>query len=166
MNMVTSFHDLYQKYAADVYRFACWLCGDAQEAEDITAETFVRALAAAGEIHTETVKGYLLTIARNLVYQRQRQAKHLVALPPALEDAASSPEQAAEANLTLQDAYKLLQALPTMERAALLLHIQEELPYEEIARVLGISASAARVKVHRARIKLNTFRLKSDGGLT
>jgi RNA polymerase sigma-70 factor, ECF subfamily len=160
-----SFHDLYQKYATDVYRFACWLCGDTQEAEDITSETFVRALAAGSEIRTETVKGYLLTIARNLVYQRQRHAGRVTGLPPALAAAGSSPEQAAEANLSLQDAFQFLQSLPGLERAALLLHSQEEMPYEEIARVLGISAAAARVKVHRARIKLNAYRLKSEGDL-
>ena len=37
-----TFHELYKRYANDVYRFAYWLCGDKDEAKDITSETFVR----------------------------------------------------------------------------------------------------------------------------
>ena len=64
--MVTNFHELYQKYAQDIYRFAYWLCGNAQDAEDITSETFVRALRSIDRIKAETVKGYLLNIAKHL----------------------------------------------------------------------------------------------------
>ena len=76
--MVTNFHELYQKYAQDIYRFAYWLCGNAQDAEDITSETFVRALTASGEIKSETVKGYLLTIAKNLAYKKSNREKRFV----------------------------------------------------------------------------------------
>ena len=38
-----NFQDLYDSYAAEIYRFALWLCGDRHEAEDITSETFIRA---------------------------------------------------------------------------------------------------------------------------
>lgn len=82
--MVINFHDLYQKYAQDVYRFAYWLCGDAQDAEDITSETFVRALTSTHEIQTETVKGYLLTIARNLAFKKAKRANRLADLTPGL----------------------------------------------------------------------------------
>lgn len=37
---MTDFHGLYTRHAGDVYRFALFLCGDAAEAEEITAETF------------------------------------------------------------------------------------------------------------------------------
>lgn len=38
--MVVNFHELYKKYAQDVHRFAYWLCGNEQEAEDITSLDF------------------------------------------------------------------------------------------------------------------------------
>ena len=100
--MVINFHDLYQKYAQDVYRFAYWLCGDAQDAEDITSETFVRALTSANEIRTETVKGYLLTIARNLAFKRTKRASRLADLTPGLPALGNGPEQTAEVKLSLQ----------------------------------------------------------------
>jgi DNA-directed RNA polymerase specialized sigma24 family protein len=60
--MIT-FHDLYERYAADVYRFAYWLTSHQADAEDITSETFVRAWVGRERIQVETVKAYLLTIA-------------------------------------------------------------------------------------------------------
>jgi sigma-70-like protein len=51
---VTSFGELYARYAQDVYRFALYLSGDRHEAEDITSETFVRAWTATVPIRTWT----------------------------------------------------------------------------------------------------------------
>ena len=47
-----------------------------------------------------------------------------------------------------------LAELPEIDRTALLLRVDEGLPYEDIAAILDISPTAARVKVHRARAKL------------
>jgi RNA polymerase sigma factor (sigma-70 family) len=60
------FRDLYERYYRDVYRFALFLTGDVARAEDLTADTFVRAWTARDRIRHETVRAYLLTIARNL----------------------------------------------------------------------------------------------------
>ena len=48
----------------------------------------------------------------------------------------------------------MLQDLPEGERAALLLRVDHDLPYEDIASALGTSLSAAKVRVHRARVRL------------
>jgi RNA polymerase sigma-70 factor (ECF subfamily) len=160
--MVTNYHELYQEYAQDVYRFAYWLCGDAQDAEDITSETFVRALTAAGEIKVDTVKGFLLTIAKNLAFKRSKQAKRLTFLSPNLRAASDGPEEMAETNLNMQRTMRFVQTLPEIDRAALLMHVQEDLSYQQIARVLGISLSATKVKIHRARLKLAAYRLQQE----
>jgi RNA polymerase sigma-70 factor (ECF subfamily) len=49
---------------------------------------------------------------------------------------------------------EFLQSLPEVDRAAFVLRVQHELSYAEIARVLELSLSAAKVKVHRVRKKL------------
>ena len=155
--MVTNFHELYQKYAQDIYRFAYWLCGNAQDAEDITSETFVRALTASGEIKSETVKGYLLTIAKNLAYKKSNREKRFVPIEPNLSEPQMRLEQTAENSASLQTALRFIQTLPEVDRAALVLRLQDDLPYEEIASVLNISLAAAKVKVHRARLKLTEY---------
>ena len=154
-----AFHDLYKRYAPDVYRFALWLSGDSAEAEDITSETFVRAWAHSRKIQTETIKAYLFTIARNLYLQQHRRQKRQVSLAQAAQQTYSGPQAVVENRLALTDVLQQLQKMPESDRAALVLRVQHGLPYAEIARVLGISLSAAKVKVHRARLKLTAVRL-------
>ena len=60
---------------------------------------------------------------------------------------------------------RALRGLPEGERAALLLRVDHDLSYEEIASALGISAGAAKVRVHRARLRLASA-LKSQGRKT
>jgi RNA polymerase sigma-70 factor (ECF subfamily) len=67
----------------------------------------------------------------------------------------------AEHRMELNRAMAELQRLPEVDRSALLLRVNDGLPYEEIARTLRISVAAAKVKVHRARLKLAESRTRS-----
>jgi RNA polymerase sigma-70 factor (ECF subfamily) len=157
MNQAT-FHDLYERYAPDVYRFALWLSGDPAEADDIASETFVRAWTSSRKIHTETVKAYLFAIARNLFLQQRRQLKRQVGLEQVDLPKQSGPQSLVEDRLALTAVLQQLQNLSESERSALILRVQHELPYAEIARVLEISLASAKVKVHRARLRLTAVR--------
>lgn len=68
-----NFEELYVAYSPEVYRFANWLSGNANDAEDITAETFTRAWMNFAVIRTETLKAYLFTIARNIYLESLRK---------------------------------------------------------------------------------------------
>ena len=149
-----TFQDLYESYATEVYRFAFWLAGDSFDAEDITSETLIRAWVNHGAIRTETLKAYLFTIARNIYLEQHRKRKRQVALEDIHPDPAPGPDRLTEAQVELQRAQQFLQTLPEIDRAAFVLRVQHELPYVEIARVLGLSLATAKVKVHRARAKL------------
>ena len=155
---MTDFEDLYQRYARDVYRFALYLCGNKALAEDIASETFVWVWTVRDAIRTESVKAYLFTIARNLHADgRRREARH-VAIPEVLLDPSPGPEVEALDRQALEAVLLALQQIPEVDRAALLMRAQDGLPYEEIARSLGLSVSAAKVKVHRARLRLAELR--------
>ena len=149
-----SFQDLYESYAADVYRFAFWLAGDSLEAEDITSETFIRAWTSRSPMRTETLKAYLFTIARNVFLQRRRRKERQVALEDVYPDPAPGPDSLLECRLELGRVQRVLRTLPEIDRAAFVLRVQHELPYAEIARTLELSVTAAKVKVHRVRRKL------------
>ena len=149
-----SFQDLYESYATEVYRFAHWLAGNSCEAEDITSETFIRAWVKNSTIRTETLKAYLFAIARNVHLERQRKSKRQVALEDDYPDTGPGPDRLVESQLELQIVRRVLQTLPEIDRVAFILRVQHELPYAEIARVLGLSLTAAKVKVHRVRKKL------------
>lgn len=149
-----NFQILYESYAPEVYRFALWLAGDRSEAEDITSETFIRAWVRIDTIRTETLKAYLFTIARNFYLEQRRKSKRQVVLNDVYPDPAPGPGMVVDAQLQIMNVQRILQTLPELDRAAFLLRVQHELPYAEIARVLGLSLAAAKVKVHRVRKKL------------
>ena len=155
---MTDFSSLYKKYAPDVYRFSLYLSGEHGEAEDITSETFVRAWTSPEPIEMSTVKGYLFTIARNLFLQGRRKTSRHVGLDDDLRDPQAGPHVQAEQKERLQSVLTELQKLPETSRSALLMHAVDEMPYEEIARVLGVSLAAVKVKIHRARLALAGIR--------
>ena len=150
---MTDFHELYTLYADDIYRFALFLCGNTAEAEDITAETFARALTGKAPLVSATVKGYLLTIARNLHLESVRRQKRLTKLPPELPDSGPHFEHAISHKTELEALPAYLQTFSEVDRAALLLRA-DGVAYNEIVNVLNISLASAKVKVHRLRLKL------------
>jgi RNA polymerase sigma-70 factor, ECF subfamily len=151
---VVDFSELYRTHAGDVHRFALFLSGDPVLADDIVSETFIRLWYARRRVDLTTVKGYLLAIARNLFLAEWRHTRRMTALDDRARDPRPGPERRAHANIDLQVVLAALQTLPEIDRAAVLLRAEEGMSYEEVAATLGISAVAARVKVHRARLKL------------
>ena len=152
---MTDFNTLYAKYSPDVFRFAMYLSGDRSEAEDITSETFVRAWMSSEPIAMATVKGYLLTIARNLFLQELRRRSRSVPLNDSIRDPSPGPHSETEKKAAYNAVVAGLQELPEVDRTALLMSAYEGLSYEEIARSLGISLPAVKMKIHRSRLKLS-----------
>ena len=153
------FSALYEKHAVDVFRFALYLSGNCPDAEDITAETFVRALTSPEPIEMATVRGYLLTIARNLYLKGLRRHARQATLSDDLVDPGPCVPDRLEQQAELGAVVSRLRLLPEVDRAALLMRALHGLPYQEIAVALDISVSAARVKVHRARATLMKLRM-------
>lgn len=149
-----NFEDLYDSYAQDVYRFSLFLSRDSDEAKDITSETFIRVWVRKNTIRTETLKAYLIMIARNIFLEKQRKMKRQVRLIDNYSDQTSSPENIVESRLYLSKIWEKLKTLPEIDRTVFTLRVINDLPYEEIARMLGLSISTAKVKVHRIRKKL------------
>jgi RNA polymerase sigma-70 factor (ECF subfamily) len=162
---VIDFSGLYQAYARDVHRFATFLSGDPALADDIVSETFIRLWSARARVDLTTVKSYLLTIARNLFLHERRHIRRRAVLDESRADAGPGPEERLRARRELQSVLAALQALPEVDRAAVLMRAEEGLCYEEIAAALGISLAAAKVKVHRARLKLAEARLPGGPAL-
>jgi len=118
----------------------------------------VRAWASSETIRVATVRGYLFTIARNLFLQGLRKKSRQVALDENLRDPQASPYAQVAQKAELRAVLARLQKLPEIDRAALLMRAFDEMPYDEIARALGISLPAVKVKIHRARLALADIR--------
>jgi len=159
-----TFDELYRTYFGDVHRFALWLSRDPADADDLTAETFARAWARRERLRTETLKGYLLAIARRLHLERQRRLRRRGEMPDDLRDPAPGPDRRVAARLELATVRDALRQLPEADCAALVLRAEQGLSHAEIARVLDVSEGAARLKVHRARRRLLRILQTASGG--
>lgn len=151
---MTDIEELYKRHFRDVYQFACWLSGNPHQAEDIASETFIRLWGSLDEVNVATVKAYLLTIARNLYLSERKRANKRGPFPEVLPDDSPKPDDLAEQKDEVKATMRAIQLLPEVQRSCLLMRVQYDVSYEEIARSMQISVSAAKVNVHRARLKL------------
>jgi RNA polymerase sigma-70 factor (ECF subfamily) len=151
---LVDFASLYREHAHHVRRFALYLSGDVALADDLVSDAFVRVWTARDRVDLTTVRGYLFAIVRNLFLQHARHDRRHAPLDEQIVADQPGPEDRARDRSSLGAVLAALRALPEIDRAAVLMRADEGLPYEEIAAALGISTAAAKVKVHRARLKL------------
>jgi RNA polymerase sigma-70 factor (ECF subfamily) len=156
---LVDFGSLYETHAKDTRRFALYLSGDASLADDLVSEAFVRVWTARERVALPTVRGYLFATVRNLFLQHVNRQKRRAPLDEHTVDDRPNPEDLASGQNELQVVLAALNRLPEVDRAAVLMRVDEGLSYEEIAVALGVTVAAAKVKVHRARLKLAEARL-------
>jgi len=163
-----AFRLLVEKYQAEVYGTALRIVRRPEDAEDLTQETFLRAFRALGRYDpTRPFGAWLHTIAARLCidHHRRNRAKLISLTQPEegtsgeertidLEDPGDLPDEVAARSELAERLEALVAQLPPDSRAAILLRHQQDLPYEEIARVLGVPLGTIKARIHRARIML------------
>ncbi len=156
---------LYRAHAGDLLRFARSLTGDASLAEDAVAEAFVRVLAGPPIPAGVAGRPWLFGVTRHVCLDLHRSRSGLAPEREAIDapDHAPGPEVFAASRDALHEALGDGAALPEERRSALLLRAQEGMSHEEIGDALGITAGAARVRVHRARAALARLRKEREG---
>ena len=163
-----AFREIYDRYYQDVRRFALFLTGDPSRADDLTADTFVRAWRARDRIQHATVKAYLLAIARNLYRDQLRSSRQStdreVELQDTIPDAAPGADVHAQHASTLRNVRAKLRGVARGDRRALLLYVLKEMSYAEVASVLGISIGAVKSRINRAREALAASMRQLENG--
>ncbi len=156
------FDDLVARYAKDLFRYAYWLCGDRQTAEDLTQETLLRAWKCRHQLNDEkAAKGWLLTILRRENARRFERARLPEADVPVERVGEPRPDYD-----TSTEAFLLRRALgnlPVEYREPLLLQVIYGYSQQEIADRLGLSSPGVGTRLFRARHKLREM-LGSPGG--
>ena len=147
---------VYREYFDPVYRYALSLSGDAHAAEEITQETFFKAMRALDRFRGESsLKSWLFSIARNAWISELRRKK---AAP--LEQAEEAPDPGAgleEALMNREDGlriHRLLHDLPEPYREVFTLRALGQLGFRDIGELFGKSENWACVVYHRARAKI------------
>lgn len=154
-NKTIDIEQLYDEYYNDIYGFAFWLCGSEEDAKDIASETFVRLLTASSKLKAETIKGYLLAIARNIYLQGIRRGNKQVPLEKNLIDTAPNLDVQAASQSELKQTVRALQDLNELDKTVMLMRAYEGLSYSEISLLLQIPVASLKVRVCRTRKKIN-----------
>ena len=153
-----AFGQLYDRYVTMVYRYVRYRVGSAQQAEDLTSETFVRALRALGGFQEQgrDVGAWLVTIARNLVADHYRSARYRLELTT--DDVASAGavplEEGPEGRVLrdLRDAALLdaVRRLVPDQQECVALRFLQGLSVAETAAAMGREHGAVKALQHRA----------------
>ena len=153
---VTDFQEVYNLYFRDVYRYALSLCRNESVAEEVTQETFYKALQKLDSFDGKCkISVWLCQIAKNTYLSMCRKDKHL----DTNIDASLFPdEQNLEDRLCDQEAafaiHKALHALDEPYKEVFSLRTFGTLSFKQIAELFGKTEAWARVTYHRARLKI------------
>lgn len=144
--------ELYATYRDDLFRYLCSLTHDPAQAEDLLSETFLQALQSAGSFRGQSSeKTWLFGIARNLWLRALRRRRPTVPLEDLTGLAAGEEPADAAAARMLRDRIRTLLAQKDERTRAIVMQRMQGVPFETIARALGISAGSARVMDYRTR---------------
>jgi RNA polymerase sigma-70 factor (ECF subfamily) len=146
-----AFEPVYLRHHADVFRYLLVLTHSAEEAEDLCAETFERALRAWPDhdaLRTRPLPWLLLT-ARRIATDRWRRARRLLGLLPLVDrrDGDASLHATSEFWLWFD---AVAEVLTDRQREVLVLRYRRDLSDEEIGHVMNLSASGVRTLAARA----------------
>ena len=154
-----AFGELYDRHVVRVYRHIYYMVGNSAEAEDLTAQAFLRAWEAIGryQVRGAPFVSWLLRIAHNLGVSHLRSKRESSQLHDGIVDdkmrrePESAYEQTADEELVREAILKLREE----QRQVIILRFIEDLDYREVAEIIGKSVAAIRVIQHRA---LNALR--------
>src|SRR6266487_973120 len=151
-----AFGQLMHRYAAAVYNLAYRMLGDAQDAEDASQEIFLRAYTRLTSFDpTRRFSTWLLSIASNYCIDRLRRRRFawltLDDVAFSLPSYERSPERSALDHEERDRVQAALRRLPDHYRLVLVLRYWQEMSYNEIAQVTGLTESALKTRLHRAR---------------
>lgn len=149
--------ELYRRTRTAVYGFALSYLKNAQDAQDLTQDVYVRVWDCAEQYRpTGSPMGWLLTVCRNLCLMRLRREKRNVALSEKEWDAVPAQESDLDADerVLLQRA---LAALGEEERRVVLLHAVTGMKHREIAALLELPLATVLSKYHRALKKMRAY---------
>ncbi len=152
---MTEFDDLYTDCFRDVYRYLLKLSGSEQLAEELTSDTFFKAMKSLDSFRGDCPqKIWLLRIAKNCFYSHMKRRQRSMSLEEIPAEAASDsagPEAILVLKSEAQRALAAIESLPETLREVFMWRFYGELSFREIGAIFGKSENWACVSYHRAR---------------
>jgi RNA polymerase sigma-70 factor (ECF subfamily) len=147
---------LFERHAGGVHAFLARMVRDGALADDLLQQTFLSVVRSADRYQRGAkVLPWLLTIAgnaaRDTLRKKKQQVEVMVEVPPSLEPSVTPEHSDPGARRLIEAAFA---QLPEQQREAVLMHKLHGLSFEDIARALNITETAARIRAHRGYEKL------------
>jgi RNA polymerase sigma-70 factor (ECF subfamily) len=146
-----AFHLLYQKYNQSIFRYCLKMLNDKDTADDAFQETFIKVYEHRLEFKGTNFQSWVYTIAHRTCLNYIRNKKDSITFEEEYQAPVFESEEDIGAKQFIE---KAVAALPLSLRETLVLREYEECSYQEIAEILDIDISLAKVRVHRARLIL------------
>lgn len=163
---MTDFEKVYKEYFNDVYLYIKRLSGDEHIAEDITSETFFKALKSIDSFRGECeIRVWLCQIAKNCYYTYIKKISKIQNVEEAelvnLPDNKNNVENEVQSKLQAFAIQKVLHEIDEPYREVFMWRVYADLSFKEIAGIFNKNENWACVTYHRAR-KLIKERLESE----
>lgn len=146
---------LYEETGERVYHLVLRMTGDAELAQDVTHDAFVRVYERSAQFDGRgSLRGWVYTIAKNIARDRLRRRKFQVTL---FDDEVAPPKSAPARPVDVELRMELDEAIGTLSeeyRTVLLLHDVDGYTHPEIAEMLGLAVGSSRARLSRARAQL------------
>ncbi len=160
-----AFGKLYDQYVDTVFRYVLFRLGDRELAEDVTSETFLRALRRISSISYQgrDVGAWFITIARNLILDHVKSSRYrreittaevaeagTLPFPGHDRAAESGPEHQVLAMATKDELFRCIEALGDDQRDCIVLRFLQGLSVSETADIMNRNDGAVKALQHRA----------------
>lgn len=145
------FEELYNAYADDVFKFTLSLCGNSHLAEDITSETFLKAVKAIDKWRGDcNMRVWLCQIAKNTYYNMAKRNKFIAEMPEYLPSDDNLEHKLINQSQALE-IHHALHKIAEPYKEVFSLRVFSELSFTQIGAVFGKPDGWARVTFHRAK---------------
>ena len=157
---------LFRSHADGVFNVAYRVLWNRTDAEDVVQTTFVKAFGRIDQLRDpDKARPWLLQVGYResiAVLRRRREAPVDPADLPVAVSSEPSPDDVVVASAVAAELSKALHRLSPDERMAVVLRDVEDLPMRDVAEVLGVGVSAAKMRVHRGRQRLRSLLADSE----
>ncbi|WP_339252835.1 RNA polymerase sigma factor [Paenibacillus sp. FSL P2-0136] len=164
MDGLDQLEGVYNQYFREVYLFVLSLSRDEQIAEEITQETFFKALKRIDQFRGECkMSVWLCQIAKNTYFSHMDAQRRFVRMAVQEQEEGVNMEQKLLDQTESLRIHKVLHGLSEPYKEVFMLRLFGELSFDHISQIFGRTESWARVTYHRARLRIQNL-LKEDKG--
>jgi RNA polymerase sigma-70 factor (ECF subfamily) len=161
-----AFRVLFDRYAPMLLRVARRRLSSDEEAREVVQQTFFQLNLARNDFREDAkLRPWVVTIAMNLVreHYRRRGRRKEAPIDAAIHTVGVEPKSEIESEQRAQRVRAAIASLPETQRIVIELHWLEELPFSEVARIVGAREGAVRVRAHRGYKRLEELLEKELG---